>query len=84
MSALLRHRAFWPLAALGVILLANLLTAPEFFALELRDGRLYGSLVDVLNRAAPVALLAIGMSLAVLVGGSGALSVDRALSGEGR
>ena len=50
MSALLRHRAFWPLAALGVILLANLLTAPEFFALELRDGRLYGSLVDVLNQ----------------------------------
>ena len=69
MSALLRHRAFWPLAALGVILLANLLTAPEFFALELRDGRLYGSLVDVLNRAAPVALLAIGMSLVIATGG---------------
>jgi simple sugar transport system permease protein len=68
-SALLRHRAFWPLAALGVILLANLLTAPEFFALELRDGRLYGSLVDVLNRAAPVALLAIGMSLVIATGG---------------
>jgi simple sugar transport system permease protein len=68
-SALLRHRAFWPLAALGVILLANLLAAPEFFALELRDGRLYGSLVDVLNRAAPVALLAIGMSLVIATGG---------------
>ena len=69
MSALLRHRAFWPLAALALILLANLVASPEFFALELRDGRLYGSLVDVLNRAAPVALLAIGMSLVIATGG---------------
>jgi len=69
MSTLIRHRAFWPLAALALILLANLVASPEFFALELRDGRLYGSLVDVLNRAAPVALLAIGMSLVIATGG---------------
>lgn len=69
MSALLHRRSFWPLAALALILLANLIVAPEFFALELRDGRLYGSLVDVLNRAAPVALLAIGMSLVIATGG---------------
>jgi len=69
MSALLRHRAFWPVAALALILLANLWLSPEFFVLELRDGRLYGSLIDVLNRAAPVALLAIGMSLVIATGG---------------
>ena len=69
MSRLLQHRGFWPLAALALILLANLALSPEFFALEFRDGRLYGSLVDVLNRAAPVALLAIGMSLVIATGG---------------
>jgi len=69
MRSLLQHRGFWPLAALAVILLANLALSPEFFALEFRDGRLYGSLVDVVNRAAPVALLAIGMSLVIATGG---------------
>lgn len=59
----------WPLAALALILIANLVVNPEFFALEFRDGRLYGSLVDVLNRSAPVALLAIGMSLVIATGG---------------
>jgi len=62
-------RYFWPLAALALILLANLLLSPEFFQIEARDGRLYGSLIDVLNRSAPIALLAIGMSLVIATGG---------------
>ena len=62
-------RYFWPLAALVLILLANLLLNPEFFLIESRDGRLYGSIIDVLNRSAPVALLAIGMSLVIATGG---------------
>jgi simple sugar transport system permease protein len=68
-TRLLQNRALWPLVALALILLANLWFSPEFFQLELRDGRLYGSLVDVLNRGAPVALLAIGMSLVIATGG---------------
>jgi simple sugar transport system permease protein len=51
------------------LLLLNLIISPEFFSLEIKDGRLYGSLIDVLNRAAPVALLAIGMSLIIATGG---------------
>lgn len=62
-------RWFWPVAALLLVLLANLFIDPAFFRLEVRDGRLYGSLVDVLNRGAPVALLAIGMSLVIATGG---------------
>jgi simple sugar transport system permease protein len=62
-------RYFWPLAALTLILLANLLVSPGFFEIEARDGRLYGSVIDVLNRSAPVALLAIGMSLVIATGG---------------
>src|SRR5690606_9156816 len=45
------------------------LVSPEFLDLELRDGRLYGSLVDVLNRSAPTALLALGMCLVIATGG---------------
>jgi simple sugar transport system permease protein len=63
------RRYMWPLAGLIALLLVNLLITPEFFQLEIKDGRLYGSLIDVLNRAAPVALLAIGMSLVIATGG---------------
>jgi ribose/xylose/arabinose/galactoside ABC-type transport system permease subunit len=68
-NGLLDGRNIWPLAALAAILLANLFLNPDFFQLDLNDGRLYGSLVDVLNRAAPLALLALGMSLVIATGG---------------
>ncbi len=59
----------WPLIALGVVLLFNLVIDPEFFRLTFRDGRFYGSLIDVLNRAAPVMLLSVGMTLVIATGG---------------
>lgn len=68
-AALLRSPATWPCLALLLVLLVNSLVAPQFFHLEIRDGRLYGTLVDVLKRAAPVALLAMGMSLVIATRG---------------
>ncbi len=65
----LSGRYLWPLLGLGLLLAINLLLAPEFFHIEIKDGRLYGSLIDVLNRSAPVALLAIGMTLVIATGG---------------
>ncbi len=58
----------WPtgtpqIAALLVVLLVDSLVAPHFFQIIVQDGRLFGSPIDILNRAAPVALLAIGMTL---------------------
>jgi len=66
---LFSQRQTWPVVGLVLLLLVNLFVSPDFFQLEIRDGRLIGSLVDVLNRAAPVALLAIGMSLVIATGG---------------
>jgi ribose/xylose/arabinose/galactoside ABC-type transport system permease subunit len=43
------------------ILLADRMVSPQFLDLRLQDGRLFGSLVDVFNRGAPVALLSLGM-----------------------
>ncbi|MGI4796441.1 MAG: ABC transporter permease [Janthinobacterium lividum] len=51
--------------ALVLILLADRLVSPQFFDLRLQDGRLFGSVVDVLNRGAPVALLSLGMVLVI-------------------
>src|SRR5262245_230626 len=45
------------------------LAAPDFFAIAFKDGRFYGSLIDIANRGAPVALLAIGMSVVIATRG---------------
>lgn len=42
---------------------------PGFFEISIANGRLYGSPIDILNRGAPVALLAIGMTLVIATGG---------------
>jgi simple sugar transport system permease protein len=56
-------------AALLAILLVDRLVSPQFFDLRLQDGRLFGSLIDVLNRGAPVALLSLGMVLVIATRG---------------
>ncbi|RUM25363.1 ABC transporter permease [Rhizobium vallis] len=65
----LAYRLAPQLIALVVILLLNFITSPQFFNVVVQNGRLYGSLIDVLNRGAPVALLAIGMTLVIATKG---------------
>jgi len=55
--------------ALVAVLLFNWLLFPGFFSIEWKDGRLFGSLIDVLNRGAPVAILAIGMTAVIATKG---------------
>lgn len=55
--------------ALVLVLFGNWLLFPGFFNLSVQDGRLFGSLIDVLNRGAPVAILAIGMTLVIATRG---------------
>ncbi len=63
------HKLKWPLIALVVALLFNAVFSPGFFNFTVRDGRLYGSVIDILNRAAPVMLLSLGMTLVIATGG---------------
>ena len=62
-------RLFWPLLALLLLLAFNLFFTKGFFHIEIKDGHLYGSLVDILNRAAPLMLIAIGLTLVIATGG---------------
>jgi ribose/xylose/arabinose/galactoside ABC-type transport system permease subunit len=59
----------WPVAGLALLLLFNLLFTPGFFHVEVRDGRLYGVLIDILNHGSKVMLLALGMALVIATGG---------------
>jgi simple sugar transport system permease protein len=64
----------WPIgmpqvAALIVVLIADSIVAHNFFSVDIQDGRLFGSVIDILNRCSPVALLSIGMTLVIATGG---------------
>lgn len=59
----------WAFSALALLLLFNLFFTPGFFDIGIREGRFYGSPIDVLNRGVPVALLAAGMALVIATGG---------------
>ena len=61
--------AFYALLGLAGLLLVNWFFIPSFFEIQVRDGNLYGSVIDVFNRGAIGVLLAIGMTLVVATGG---------------
>src|SRR3954452_570862 len=69
MTALLPRRGLAQILALIVILAVDRVVSPQFFDLRLQDGRLFGSMIDVLNRGTPVALLSLGMVLVIATGG---------------
>ncbi len=69
LRTVLGHRAVWPLAALLVILIIDGIISPDFFSIRIVQGRLFGSLIDVVYRGMPPAMLALGM--AVVIGTKG-------------
>lgn len=69
MTALLPRRGLAQILALIVILAVDRVVSPQFFDLRLQDGRLFGSMIDVLNRGTPVALLSLGMVLVIATRG---------------
>ena len=59
----------WPLLALGLILIVDGFISPNFYEIRIVEGRLFGNLIDILYRAVPTALVALGM--AVVIGTKG-------------
>ncbi|MBV7429949.1 MULTISPECIES: ABC transporter permease [unclassified Acidovorax] len=68
-AAALRHRLTWPLVTLALLLAVNTAFNASFLHIEWRDGHFYGSLVDILNRAAPLALVSLGMTMVIATRG---------------
>lgn len=62
-------RLLWTTLALFIILLIDRLISPNFFEIRLVNDRLIGSLINILDNAAPYALLAIGMTLVIATKG---------------
>jgi ribose/xylose/arabinose/galactoside ABC-type transport system permease subunit len=68
-TLLLQHPLLRPIAALVVLLVLDAILVPGFFRLTVKEGHLYGALVDILNRAAPLSLAALGMTLVIATRG---------------
>ncbi|MDR7280637.1 ABC transporter permease [Catenuloplanes atrovinosus] len=69
MTGVVRSRLFWPVLVLVLLLIGNLFFKPDFFAVRIVDGHVYGSLVDIVRFGAPLALVALGMTLVIATGG---------------
>ena len=69
MRKITESKLFFPLLTLAIILLIDLIFIPKFSNIQVRDGNLYGSLIDILRNASTVMLLSLGMTLVIATGG---------------
>jgi len=69
MRQLTRHALFWPVVTLLLLLLVSSVYNPTFLKISWQDGHLYGNLIDILNRAAPLIVVSLGMTLVIAVRG---------------
>src|SRR5205823_11945884 len=63
------RNGFWPVAVLVLLLAYHLIAHRQFFEITVRDGHLYGSLIDILNRASPLMIIAMGLTLVIATHG---------------
>lgn len=71
---------FIPLLMLLFVLLINLFKDPSFFKIAVKNGVLYGRIIDVLNRGSEIAILAVGQTLVVAVSAGTDISVGSVMS----
>jgi galactofuranose transport system permease protein len=64
-----RHHLFWPAVRLVVLLVSNIFFTSSFFSIQIKDGHLYGSLIDIVRFGAPLMLVALGMTVVIATGG---------------
>ena len=79
-KAITQHRLFLPIVCLLVVLLVNVIKTPNFFAVSIKNGVLYGYLVDVVNRASELVIVAIGMTLVTAASGGQDISVGAVMA----
>ena len=61
---------FLPVVALGTLLIFNTIFVDGFLTIQLtEDGRLYGRLIDILNRSSSLIILSLGMTFVIATSG---------------
>ena len=75
LQELFKNKVGSTLVVLGLLLLFNLFFTKNFFVITIHEGHLIGTLIDILNRGAPLMLLSMGMTLVIASTGGVDLSV---------
>ncbi|WP_062307607.1 ABC transporter permease [Demequina subtropica] len=69
MTAVYKHRLFWPIVSLITLIAINAIARPQFIKITMRDGELYGPLISILRESAPLMLVALGMTIVIATRG---------------
>ena len=71
---------FMPLVCLAVVLLINIVRTPDFFYVSVKNGVLYGYVIDIINRGSELVILAVGMTLVTAASGGQDISVGAVMA----
>lgn len=77
---LTKQQLFLPFFMMILVLLINLVKEPSFFNIGIKNGVLYGRLIDIINRGSEIAILAVGQTLVVAVSAGTDISVGSVMS----
>lgn len=87
LKKLTEKQLFLPIFCMLLVMAANIIYdvacgnfALNFFTISIRNGVLYGRLIDILNRGSEIAILAIGMTLVVSASAGTDISVGSVMS----
>ncbi|OXJ26393.1 sugar ABC transporter permease [Burkholderia sp. HI2714] len=69
LRTLFRHPLAWPALTLVLLFALDVAHRPGFLSIALLDGHLFGAPVDILNRAAPLVIVSLGMTLVIATRG---------------
>lgn len=64
-----RSSVFWPLVCLVLLLIFNLVINPGFLNVKIKNGHLFGDLIDILNHSVPLMLISLGMTIVIATQG---------------
>lgn len=74
------NHLFLPIVCLVIVLLANVIKTPNFFAISMNNGVLSGYVINVLNRGSELVMLALGMTLVTAASGGQDISVGAVMA----
>ncbi|HVE08549.1 MAG TPA: ABC transporter permease [Paraburkholderia sp.] len=68
-KAALQHSLAWPALTLVLLIVLDVAHRADFLAITMLDGHLFGAPIDILNRAAPLVIVSLGMTLVIATRG---------------
>lgn len=69
LQAIARHPLLWPVVTLLLLFALDVAHRHDFLAISVLEGHFFGAPIDILNRAAPLIVVSLGMTLVIATRG---------------